>query len=405
MFFLKLLRYLRGYVLFEARGVFIERFLNLVARDHIPVWEGCKRGEVYTGCVPAGEYRRLRRHAKKTGVRLRVREKRGTPFQKRKLRGRTGVIVGCAIFFAFLFGMSKFIWRIEITGNEEMEDVVILQALETLDITSGTLRSSIDVRDCERKMLMLLPDLSWAALNIDGSALVVDLRESVQPPEMVDPNRPCNIVAKEAGQITAMNVFDGQKLVAVGDTVLPGDIIVSGITQDGRGQSLFRHARAEVFAETLQTLEVSVPLEQITYVETGKTRSRNYLDLFGFEIPLFLPLTPPSPYRVERTEYPLRVFAHEFPVRRLHEEYILMREQPLTLSEEQARQEALLELVNLRRARLGDAEILRESITGRLEGGSFVIRAEYFCRMNIAREQEIYLQEQQATADTRPRGS
>lgn len=393
MFLIRLLRYLRGYVWFEARGVFVERFLNLVARDRIAVWSGRKRGEVYTGCIAAHNYRRLRTHARKTKVKLRITQKVGAGFQRRKYRKRTGLFIGLALFVVFLMGMSQFIWRIEIGGNERVDEIDVLQALEALGIEPGTWRSSIDVRDCERKMLLLLPELSWAALNIDGSALRVEVSESTKPPKVILDSAPCNIVAGEAGQILSMYVYDGQAMVQIGDTVLPGDMIVSGITQDSRGMSLFRHAQAQVIAQVQLNLEVSVPLAQTHYIETGKIMKRGYLQLFTGEIPIFLPWSIPAPYRVNRTTTPLRMFSLELPLSWLGEEYILMEEVPVTLTEAEAKKEAMAELGNLQKARLGDAEILEREISSALEGDHFVMKAHYICNMDIAEEREILIGE------------
>lgn len=393
MFILNLIRYLRGYVWFEARGVFVERFLNLVARNHIPVWSGQKRGDVYTGCVIAGDYRKLREHAKKAGVKLHVTGKKGAPFQRRRYRGRTGLVVGLVIFLGFVLGMSRFVWRIEVNGNEKLQETTILQTLEALGVRPGTLRSSIDVRDCERRLLLMLDNVSWAALNIEGSAIHVEISEATPPPPMVDPKEPCNVVAGQAGQILSMNVFDGQTLIGIGDTVLPGDIIVSGITQDQRGQSLFRHARAEVIAQVQQDVEVEIPLNQTEYVETGKTMKRRYLGVFGGELPLFLPFSIPSPYRVEREETRLTMFSRELPLTLLREEYILMEESPLIYTEEEARKLALLELSLLEKATFDDAEIVNKEIRGRLEGQVFLLNATYTCNMNIALEQKIAVDE------------
>lgn len=393
MIFLRFIRYLRGYVWFEARGVFVERFLNLVARSRIPIWAGRKKGEVYTGCVMAGDYKQLRPHARKAGIKLRVTAKTGAPFQRRKYRSRTGLLVGLALFAAFIIGMSQFIWRIEVGGNKTVNDTAILQALESLGVEPGARRSSIDVRDCERQMLLLLPDMAWVALNIDGSAIHVEVSESTLPPAMVDPLDPCNVVAGEAGQILSMNVYEGQPLVGIGDTVLPGDIIISGITQDMRGQSLFRHARGQVKAQIQVDLEVDVPLQQTEFVETGKTMKRRYLGIFSGEIPLFLPLQIPSPYRVERTNTPLVLFSLELPVNWLTEEHILMEEVPVTYTEAEAKALAMKELGLLQKVRLEGAEIVDRSVTGELSGQSFLLKAAYICNMDIALEKEIEVSE------------
>lgn len=393
MFLLTLIRYLRGYVWFEARGGFVERFLNLAARARIPIWSGRKLGEVYTGCVPAGSYRKLRVHARKSGVKLRITDKKGAPFYRIKYRKRTGLLVGVLLFAGFVATMSQFIWRIEISGNQKVQDTAILQALDALDIAPGTLRSSIQVRSCESRLVLMLPDLSWAALNIDGSSLRVEVSESTLPPIMVDPTSPCNIIAKEAGQILSMHVFDGQAVVQQGDTVLPGDLIVSGILQDQRGQSRFRHASAKILARVEQELVVEVPLQQTEFIETGKVRKRGYLGVFGADLPLFLPFQIPTPYRVERSTSPLSVFSVELPVHWLWEEYILMEEVPLTLTEEEAKQEAIRELALLRQTRLGDVQILNQTIKGQLTDTAFIITAVYTCDMDIAVQKEIAVTE------------
>lgn len=392
MFILNFFRFLRGYVWFEASGPFVERFLNLTARNQITIWSGRKRGDIYTGYILAGQYRKLRAHAKKTGVRLRVVQKQGMPFHRHKYRKRIGILAGFLLFLGFICAMSQFLWRIEINGNERIDDIAILQALDSLGISPGSARRKIDVRDCERRMLLLLPDLSWAALNINGSTMRVEVSESILPPPMVDPQVACNILAKEAGQIVALNVFDGQAMVAVGDTVLPGDIVVSGITQDGRGQHLYRHASAQVIVETMQTLDVTVPFEQTDYVETGRSINRRSIEIFGIHLPFFLPFSTPSPYRVERNQDQLAIFSIPIPIALMRDEYILMKEVPITLTEEEARIEALEELANLQKIRLGDAEILDKKIATSAEENQYQMHAVYLCRMDVAQERAIQRQ-------------
>jgi len=392
MFVLDLIRYLRGYVLFRATGDFIERFLNLAARDNIAIWNGRKKDGAFSGYISGKSYRRLRKHAKKTGVRIRVKEKRGIPFTRYKYRHRHGVMAGGAIFFAFLFVMSLFIWRIEVNGTgDSVSESDILRVLENLDIKPGVLRASIDVRDSERRALLLLRDLSWVALNIDGSTLQVEVKERSEPPDMIDPDIPCNVVAAMDGQLTALNAYDGQPLAGIGDTVREGQVIVSGITQDSRGKAMFRHARAKALAVVSYTIETAVPLDQTEYVETGKSRSRSYAHLAGFQLPMFLPLGIPHPYYVERTENALSPFGIDLPFSILRERYILMEEVPVTLTKDEAKERALAQLNAAQRVQLEGAQIHSKNLTGMLRDGHYVLRGDYICTMDIAVQREIQL--------------
>lgn len=393
MFLLDFSRHLRGYIRFTATGVFVERFLNLMARDRIAVWNGKKTGDTYTGCVDIKGYKKLRKHARKTGVRVRIAQKRGVPFTRYKYRYRYGIVAGLLLFAVFLGIMSRFIWRIEVNGNTEVTESSILQVLEGLDVKTGVLRSSIDVRDSERRALLLLHELSWVALNIEGSTIHVEVKERAVPPDMVDPDKPCNIVAAADGQILTLNAFDGQPVVNAGDTVRKGDIVVSGITQDRMGKNLFRHSRAEVIATINYTIEAEVPFDYIEYVETGRSRHRGYLNLMGFQLPLFLPLRIPHPFHVDRSETPLVLFGAELPFSYLKEDYTLMEEVPVTLTKEQAREMALRQLNAAQQLQLGAAQIHQKELTGSVRDNCYVLRADYICTMDIAEEREILLEE------------
>lgn len=389
MFLLELMRYIRGYVKFSAKGVFIERFLNLAARDRVPIWDGRKRGDQFTGKTVAGSYIRLRPHAKKAGVKIRVIEKHGAPFKRYRYRKRTGLLIGFAVFFVFLFMMSRFIWRIDVSGSELVGESEILSALEELGVSQGKLRSSIDVRGVERRALLKLDGLSWIALNIQGSTVHVAVRESEPSPMMIDPHMPCNVVASKSGQIVSMTVYDGQPLKAVGDTVLEGDIIISGITQDRLGQNMFRHARAQVKARVQDRIVVEVPLTQNQFVETGEIRTRYFLHAFGWDLPLFLPRKIPQPYHVERGNKMLTISGTELPAGIFSEKYFLMRETAVTYSEADAKLLALKELDFRQKSEFGNSEIIEKNAAGVLSDGAFTITTDYVCLMDISKEVEI----------------
>ncbi len=241
MFVLALIRYLRGYVCFMARGSYLPRFMNLLASERIAVWGVRRRDDTLHACVSAAAYAAMRPLARRAGVRLRLTGKRGLPFKRKRLRRRRGLAVGFAVFALFLLGMTRFVWSIQIgEGNKTVPEETILTVLEELGVRPGVLRSSIDVRDCERRALLALHQFSWIALNIDGSTVHVEVRETMQVPEMIDPGTPCNVVASHDGQLLEMRVYDGQPYKQKGDAVLAGQLIVGGVVQDRLGRNQFK---------------------------------------------------------------------------------------------------------------------------------------------------------------------
>ena len=384
-----LLRYIRGYVRFSAEGAFAERFLNLLIQNGFAVWDIRKEGYTLEGCVFADKYRLLRRFARRTGVRLRIKQKLGAPFFARENKRRMGVLLGIAAFIVFLSVMNCFIWRIEVTGNETVSDELILQTARRYGLRTGIAASSVDARELERNMFVELHDLSWIAVNIEESTAVINVRECVPVPEMFpDNDAPYNVVAARDGVIRRIVASSGQEMVSEGDIVMKGDILVSGILGYTDGRWEWKHAHADVYAETKHTIIIDVPLEQTAERATVRHILRNTLEIFGAELPV-LPVEYDGHYYEFRDEEPVRFLWFELPVSRVTYDYMLYDIVPDTLDEIRAKAMALDTLEIRRSAELGDAEILSESITGVIRGGVFRLRAYYTCIVNIAVEQAM----------------
>ena len=88
MFIVKGLRFLRGYLLVEGSGGYIERMLNLISQKNISCWNIHIHQYQISCMVFAKDYRRITKFAKKTGVRIRIKEKYGVPFLLKKRRKR-----------------------------------------------------------------------------------------------------------------------------------------------------------------------------------------------------------------------------------------------------------------------------------------------------------------------------
>ncbi len=384
-----ILRYMRGYVRFRAEGAFVERFLNLLIQNGFAVWSVSRRDYTLEGCVFAGDYKRLRRFARRTGVRLRVAQKLGAPFFARENRRRAGVLLGIVLFVAFLAVMNRFVWRIEVVGNESVSSELILQTAKKYGLRTGVAAASVDARRLERSIFLELDELSWIAVNIEECNAVINVRECVPPPQMFPDNDGAyNVVAARDGVIRRIITSAGQEMASEGDIVRKGDIIVSGILGYTGGRWEWKHARADVYAETKHTIIIEIPLEQTEERATGEHIVRSTLEIFGAELPLPQPVYSGSCYEFRDSE-PVRFLWFDLPVRRVVYDYMLYDVVPVTLTGEQAKAMALDKLEVRRSAELGNAEILRSDLTGVVSGGVFRLRADYLCIVNIAAEQPI----------------
>ena len=282
MLMVRLFRRLRGFVRFSLRGGCPERVVTLAARDGVPVRDVHAVEGGVSAYVGASDYRRLRRHAKNNGCRMRIEKKFGLPFLLCKGRRRNGLIAGAVAAALLLAALSRSVWVMDVNGNSAVGEGEILYALRRQGIYPGALKSDINLISAEQNALLELPELSWLAVNLRGSRASVEVRERTAPPDSVALSAPCNVVAARGGTIKRISAFAGDAVVSEGDSVAAGDLLVSGLT-DELGAV---HASAECIAEVPVRIEVFVPYVSVEREYTGETVKKTTLRLFNLNIPL-----------------------------------------------------------------------------------------------------------------------
>lgn len=392
MFFIRFLRYLKGYVRFTATGVFLERFLNIVVRKNINVWDVKKQETVLTACTDVRSYKRLRPYAKKTGVHLRVAQRFGAPFQARRYHKRVGLLVGVLFFVLFLCGMGQFIWRVEVVGNADVPTDEISLVANGMGLKTGAYKNKLDIRGIERALMMNIQRLSWVALNIDGSTATIEVRERVLPPEMFpDDDKPCNIIAAQEGVIVYMEVYEGQTVHKVGSVVQKGDVIVSGIIEDKQGHTTYKHSRAKVIALTDYEIAVEQPFVTQEKVFTGTRKHRRYLRIFGADLPLFVYRPFKVAYDLERSTKPLTLLGIPLPLTLLDETYDFYTLEQRPLTKEQAQAMAMAILQKKEEEELKGAEIVDKNVETTGNSNMHKLTVKYLCNIDIGKEQEILI--------------
>lgn len=390
MFIIKLIRLFRGTVHFLIFGNFPERFLNLCSRAGIPIWDIRPRDKgAYEAATYASSYRKLRPHARASGTRLKVSRREGWPFLRGRYRRRWGLVLGVAAACALLFYMSGCVWKVEVHGCETIDPAEITESLSELGLRPGVRSNSVDARRLENEMMLREEKLSWIAVNLIGSRAVIEIKERVPAPEQIDyDNRACNIVASQSGQIKYMEVYEGQSVLKVGDTVLAGEVIVSGITEDSYGNTRLQYARAKVVAQVYEDLEVVVPLEENELVETGEATVLHRLRVLGMSLPLSLPKKMTETYVESEEEQELlgQQWLGLVTVTRQPAAY-----QTKTYTEAEAKEEAEKRLLALERERFGGAEILDRTLEGSCDGTEFTLKARYTLEKDIAKTVEILM--------------
>ncbi len=388
---LKLLRNAKGYLRFQIEGGFPEKFLNQAVEDGLQIWNMSQKDYCITAYTTPNDYHKMRRYAKRTGVRLSVAKKYGLPFVRFRYRKRWGIGAGIVIAVLGMVVMNQFLWQITIEGNQRVSRQQLLDGLRDNGVGIGSRLSQIDTLAVEQDMLLRFDNLAWIALNLEGSSLHIQVDERVLPPEPINTNDPCNVVAGKTGVIQVMEVYVGQPMKQKGEAVQEGELLVSGVVTMGE-KNVLRHARAKVLAQVEEEITIEVPFRQKKQTLTGQQAVNRSLLFFDMELPITRSTLPGECQRLEE-EWPVFFFGLRLPFGWKKVTQTGITSEIITLTEEEAKVQAMEQLEQERRARFGNREAQRKSLAGEVREDRFVLHALYLAVEDIAVPREILVEE------------
>jgi similar to stage IV sporulation protein len=324
MLAIKIWNYLRGYVIIRIEGLTLEKFLNLVAKENIYIWD-IRRIDytIVEAKVSIEGFKSLRNIVRKVKCKVYAYEKRGLPFLMGKMKKRKMLGIGFIIFLGIIFFLTSFIWEIEILGNEKIDDTKIKNILKEENIYEGVLRYKIDEDNAKNVLLEKINTFSFVSIDIEGTKLIVEVKEQDIPPENISDDTPCNIVADKKGIIKKVIAKNGKSVVKEGDVVNKGQILITGIIKNDRFEGeMLVHAEGEVYAVTRYTHTVEEPIEKSIKEETGNSyEHREYK--FGKKIIKFGSADIPFKEYIEEVEennvftiepfnFPISIITHKY---------------------------------------------------------------------------------------------
>ena len=385
----RIIRWIMGYVKFEVRGGFPEKFINLSIRKGLNIWDIRKSSGNLIGKVLAKEYRHLRFLSRESESRVRLKKKYGLPFFVIKYRKRKGVLVGIGIFIVLIYTLSMYIWSVEVTGNETISSEEIISVMEDLGVSPGSLKNMIDIPLVQQSAMIKLPDTAWLSVNITGSRANISIKEKVPPPQILTKEKPCNIKAKSDGQIERIEAYKGTVAVNNGDAVLKGQILISGVVEDSFGVSKFVHSEGKAYGYTKRKIVEKSGLSQMQCSDTGKVIRRYRIKIFGLEIPIRMWSNPDDSYRREFYKSDLRIKDIVLPITVYKEEWYEQACKEIVNTNEEAFNQAEEKILKREQEELKGCEILKKQINHREENGVCIVECEYACKEDIGEKEEI----------------
>ncbi len=228
MFILRLINFLTGYVTLLVQSDAPEKLINLAAGRGILLWDVQMpaEGRVFLK-IRLSAVKPFKHIARKTGSRFEIYERRGLPFLLARLKRRKALVAGGVFFLLAIYFLSSFVWFVEVSGNQRIAEYDIIKAAEAAGLERGTPRWKLNVGAVEKRIQEQLPVLSWVGVYIRGTKAEIKVVEKTLAEEKEAGFS--HVVAAKAGLVEDVLVLKGHPAVKKGDTVAPGQVLISGI--------------------------------------------------------------------------------------------------------------------------------------------------------------------------------
>ncbi len=337
--FLSIWYFLFGYAKIKATGFGTERMLNMLTYKKVYIWEVTWQGVGVCLKLPRKDVAILEGVCERVGCHLEYVEYGGLPHILSRFRGREVLGFGCLFFAAMLYVLSSFIWVVSVEGNERIATEEILDYCGELGLSPASQKKGISTEDITKKLLVAFPDISWVSVGIDGTDATIKIAETIEKVEVVDRETPTDIVATKDGVVLQITAERGTPLVAMGDVVKEGQVLISSVVTLGlEGEEQWEesvYAKGSITARTWQYDTEELPLAYKEQVETGAVADNFVLYIGGAKVDAIQPDVKDTYEVVPVYTRFLSLGDFDFPVGIAKESYVsyIVEEKIMTLEE------------------------------------------------------------------------
>lgn len=303
------MNFIIGYAEIEIEGYYIERFINTCLNRGILLWGiNRKLTTVLVANVSLEEFEKLEEIAKKNQCIVSVKDKKGLPILWKKYKKRKAFVISLVVLLLNLLILSRFVWNIEIIGNDKIDSNEILQEVKANGLKIGMLKSKINTESIINKIRLDRDDLAWIGIELKGTNALVKVVEADKKPEIVDENDYCNIVATKDGEISKIYARNGTSLVHEGDLVKKGDVLIAGYMEGNYTGRQYVNADGVVKAKIKYQKTTKIDKKEIKREKTGKKENKISIKINNFKINFFKRLSKFEKYDTIYTEKKLQLF-------------------------------------------------------------------------------------------------
>lgn len=301
-----MISYIRGYYVITVEGVGTERFLNYLIRNNINVYNVNRISNTKIQfCVDRKDISDFKKAYRGSNFQIKVKQKTGIPFVLKRIYKYKGMWICAIISLTILMATSQFVTDIYIDCPEGIKQEDVRTELYKLGLKPGIYKKNIDRKKIRDSIMVTFEDVAYISLNVKGTNVFITITKKAETLSSKEESNYCNIIAEKNGIIEKVIPRSGNSVVAEGDIVQSGDLLVSG----SNTKSL-----PEVWATTFYEVKKSA-----SYIENKKEKTGNsknvYTISFYDKIFNIRKNIKYKDYIIENKELKLKVGNYTFPIK------------------------------------------------------------------------------------------
>lgn len=373
-------------VTFSARGGRVEKLLSWCVTQGIQLRNVQVDELGFLAVIPARDYARLHRPARRCRTRLRVVKRQGPWFSFRRLLGRPGLLLAPLVFWLVLFYSGQAVWAVRFADIPLTAQSELRQRLAELELCEGGMATPERLAHA-RRILSEQEEWSWVALNFNRGRLVVEGTPARRKLPVTTTDAGPYYAAADAA-ILANRVESGFACKKPGQTVTAGEMLIASTREARDGTLVEQDPLGEVIGLVHREYRITRPLETSVTMLTGRTAAaRSLFTPFGrWELPF-----QPKPYEAgeqKLSREPLTLLGLALPATVETVLYAETASLPQRLAPETARQFARYLCLAALYEEFPGAELLAEESEETLGEDALEYTLTATFRANIARKAE-----------------
>ena len=310
MFIKIIFSYILGFLKISVKGYYIERFINICKNNKITIWNLKRKDSIELNLnARIKEFKEISKIAKKTGCKVKIKNKKGIPFLLHKYKKRKIFFI-LLILLVLIIGLSScFVWNVEIEEENGYELENIREDIEKAGLKIGVFKGKINTKEIINKIRLERKDIAWMGIELKGTNAIVKLVKSDEKPEIINEDEYCNIISDKEGVITKISVQNGTANVKVGDTVNIGDVLVNGWIEGKFTGIRYVHSLAEIEAKVWYTESIKIPYNVTETKYTGNEEEKYGIKFNNFQINFTKKYSKFKIYDTIETENKIKLFS------------------------------------------------------------------------------------------------